>query len=143
MPVATGVTTASFTDTGLTNGATYYYKVAALNSLGTSSQSIEASARTAAPIAAAPNGLIAGTSKGQATLYWNPSVGATSYNVYRGTASGDELAIPIATGVTTENYVNTGLTNGTPYFYKVAAVNAGGVSTLSNEASAKPEVPAP
>src|SRR5262249_19367707 len=37
-------------------------------------------------------------------------------------------------------FTDTGLTNGTTYYYKIAAVNAGGTSTLSNEASAMPQV---
>jgi len=36
------------------------------------------------------------------------------------------------------SYTNTGVTPGVTYFYKVRAVNALGVSTLSNEASATP-----
>ena len=42
--IATGITSTSYTNTGLTNGMTYYYKVAAVNSSGTSAQSNEASA---------------------------------------------------------------------------------------------------
>jgi Malectin domain/Fibronectin type III domain len=42
--VATGVTSTSFTNTGLTNGATYFYVVSAINSNGESPNSNQASA---------------------------------------------------------------------------------------------------
>jgi fibronectin type 3 domain-containing protein len=89
-----------------------------------------------APIA--PVGLTATAGNAQAALSWTASSGATSYNVYRGTAAGAEGATPIVTGITGTTYTNTGLTNGTTYYYKVAAVNANGTSGMSNEASAKP-----
>ena len=44
MPFRTGVTGTSFTDTGLTNGTQYFYRVTAVNGVGESSQSTEASA---------------------------------------------------------------------------------------------------
>ena len=73
----------------------------------------------------------------------NGSVGATSYNVYRGTSAGGESGTAIATGLTNTNYTDNTVTNGTTYYYKVAAVNTGGTSSLSNEASATPKVVPP
>jgi fibronectin type 3 domain-containing protein len=87
---------------------------------------------------AAPTGLSASAGNSQVTLSWTGSSGATSYNVYRGAAAGGESTTPIATGLTGTSYTNAGLTNGTAYYYKVAAVNASGTSDLSNEASATP-----
>ena len=75
----------------------------------------------------------------QVTLTWTASSGATSYNVYRGTTAGGESATAIASGITTTSYFDAGVSNGTTYYYKVAAVNAGGTSALSGEASATPE----
>ena len=89
-------------------------------------------------VPAAPTGLKAVAGNAQVALSWTASSGAVSYNVYRGTAAGAEGASPIATGITKTTYTNTGLTNGTTYYYKVAAVNGAGVGPLSSEASAKP-----
>ena len=88
----------------------------------------------------APTGLSASPGNSQATLTWTGSSGATSYNVYRGTSAGGEGATAITTGLTGTSYTNSSLTNGTTYFYKVAAVNSAGTSGLSNEASATPTV---
>ena len=43
-PIATGLTTTSYVQNGLTNGQTYYYKVAAVSTIGSSPYSSEASA---------------------------------------------------------------------------------------------------
>jgi len=89
----------------------------------------------------APTGVGAAPNNAQITVYWAPIVGATTYNVYRGTAAGGESATPIATGITTSAYTNAGLTNGTTYYYKVAEVNAGGTSAMSSEATTTPYTP--
>ena len=70
----------------------------------------------------APTGLTATAGNAQVTLSWTGSIGAASYNVYRGTSSGGESITPIASGITETSYTDTGLTNGTTYYYKVAAV---------------------
>lgn len=137
-PITTGLTGTSYTNTGLTAGTAYYYKVAAVDGSGTSGMSNEASATPTGSAPAAPTGLTATAGNAQAALAWTGSSGATSYDVYRGTSSGGELSTPVVTGVTSTSYTNTGLTNGTAYYFKVAAVDSSGTSGMSNEASATP-----
>jgi hypothetical protein len=137
--IASGITTTSYFDAGVSNGTTYYYKVAAVNAGGTSALSGEASATPEPPVPAAPTGLTAAAGSASLTLSWTASGGATSYNVYRGTTAGGESATAIASGITTTSYFDAGVSNGTTYYYKVAAVNAAGTSALSGEASATPE----
>ncbi len=142
-PIATNVTGTSFTDTGEVNGTAYYYKVAAINAVGTSPQSNEASATPRATVPSAPIGLIASAGDGRVALSWqlpasDGGSGVTGYTVYRGTAAGAESSTPIATNVALTSLTDTAVTNGTAYFYRVAAVNAVGTSPSSNEASATP-----
>jgi hypothetical protein len=88
-----------------------------------------------APYAA--SGLIAtSTSTGQVTLSWTASDGAASYNLYRGAQSGNESATPVVTGITGTSYTDTGLNDGTTYYYRVAAVNSSGSSGFTAEAHA-------
>src|SRR5499433_2427525 len=88
-----------------------------------------------------PTGLTATAGDAQVTLSWTGSAGATSYNVKRATVSGG----PYTTvgSPTTTSYTNTGLTNGTTYYYVLTAVNAAGQSGTSAEANATPQAPPP
>ena len=83
-----------------------------------------------------PAGLATVAGNGRTTLLWSPASGATSYNVKRSTTSGSGYA-PVTT-VTTPQWVNTGLANGTPYYYLVSAVSAAGESADSAEVSVTP-----
>src|SRR5208283_4615104 len=73
----------------------------------------------------------------QVTLTWSAVSGATGYFLYSGTTSNNvtTLVIPNYTGT---SYTNTGLADGTTYYYVVAATNSGGLSPNSPEASATP-----
>jgi hypothetical protein len=85
---------------------------------------------------AAPTGLQATAGNAQVSLTWNASSGATSYNVKRSTTNGGPyttIASP-----TTNSYTDTGLNNGTPYYYVVTAVNSAGESSPSAQATATP-----
>jgi fibronectin type 3 domain-containing protein len=134
--IASGLTGYTYTDTGLTNGTTYYYKTTAINSSGTSAYSNEASAVPAPQPPPAPTGVVALSGDTQITVTWSAASTATSYNVYRSTTAGSETLL--ASGIATTSYTNTGLTNGTTYYYKVAGVNTVNVGPLSSEASNKP-----
>ena len=115
------------------------YTLTVTNSAGvTISQAVTVTVNPAAPI-----GLTATVGNATVALSWTASTGATSCNVYRGTTSGGDSTTPIATCITTTAYSDTGLTNGTTYYYKVAAVNGGGTSGYSNEASATPTTTSP
>jgi cellulose 1,4-beta-cellobiosidase len=87
-----------------------------------------------------PAGVTATAGNNQVTLNWTASSGATSYDIYRSTTSGGEGATPYLTGVTSTSFTNTGLTNGITYYYEVVAVNAGGLSDVSSEVSATPQL---
>jgi fibronectin type 3 domain-containing protein len=134
--IATATVT-NYADTGLTNGTTYYYVVTAVNTAGQSSNSNQASATpTGAAVPAAPANLSAMAGNQQVSLSWTASSGATSYNVMRGTVNGGPYTQITSASIT--SYVDTGLTNGTTYYYVVTAVNMAGQSSNSNQASATP-----
>jgi hypothetical protein len=83
-----------------------------------------------------PTGLTATPGNAQITLAWNASAGATAYNIKRATVSGGPYA-QIATP-TAASFTNTGLTNGTPYYYVVSALNQYAESANSSQAGATP-----
>jgi hypothetical protein len=88
-----------------------------------------------------PSGLSAAAGDSQVALSWSASAAATSYHVKRSTTAGGPyltVACPTST-----SYTDSGLANGTTYYYVVTAVftsspNLGGESAFSGEASAQP-----
>ena len=135
----TGITTTSYLDTGLTNGATYYYKVSAVNAAGESGQSVEVNATpTGGTVPQTPTGVTALGGSTQVTVGWIASAGAASYNVYRGLTPGGEGSTPYKSSITATSYIDTAVTNGTMYYYRVSAVNSVGESGQSVEVSAAP-----
>jgi fibronectin type 3 domain-containing protein len=134
-------TATSYADNSVTNGTKYYYVVSAYNSYGQSANSAEVNATPMAPPPpGAPAGLQAIAGNTQVSLNWTASTGATSYHVKRSTTNGGpytQVSVPTAA-----NFTDTGLTNGTIYYYVVSALNSAGESANSSQASATPAVPA-
>jgi glucuronoarabinoxylan endo-1,4-beta-xylanase len=88
------------------------------------------------PVPPPPTGLVVVDGMEHATLNWLASSNATSYNVKRSTTNGGPYAI--VANIATTNCTDSGLTVGTTYYYVVSAVNAGGESANSDQASATP-----
>lgn len=98
------------------------------------------SSPTTAP--APPTNLTATAGDAQVSLSWMGSSGASSYNVKRSTTLGGPYTT-VASGVSATSYVDSGLANGTTYYYVVSAQNSSGESANSSQASATPTAPPP
>ncbi|WMJ85922.1 fibronectin type III domain-containing protein [Anaerocolumna sp. MB42-C2] len=125
--------TSSFTNTKLANGTTYYYKVKAVNSSGTSpfSSVIKATVGSKSSSLSAPGGLTAAAdSDTQISLKWSSVTNASYYYIYRATSSSGTYS-KIATSIVT-NYTDKNLDDDTTYYYKIKAAN----SSLESDYSA-------
>ncbi|KAF0096039.1 MAG: fibronectin type III domain-containing protein [Puniceicoccaceae bacterium 5H] len=99
-------------------------------------QSLSYSLNNSVQIPAVPSLLTPTIGDGSVTLSWNASTGSTSYTVLRSTTSGSGYAVIGNPGGTT--FTDTGLSNGTTYYYVVRAANSAGTSGDSNQVSATP-----
>ena len=136
-----GVTGTAVVLVGLVNGTPDYFRVTAVNAVGEGPASSEVLA-TPVTVPGAPAGLTATPSNSRVTLSWaapasDGGSAVTGYIIYQGTSPGGETGTQVnGSPVTATSYTVAGLTNGTTYYFKAIAVNAVGLSPLSEEASA-------
>ena len=90
---------------------------------------------------AAPTNLVATIGDASVALSWSASANATSYYLKRSLTSGSGYA-SVATN-TSLTFTNTGLSNGTLYYFVVSAVGPAGEGTNSLAVSARPTSSAP
>jgi len=138
----TGDTTTSYSNTGLTQGTQYNYRVSTINH-GVLSLPSTSSAATTWTVTTAPVNLGAtAISQTQIDLSWsqpasNGGTPVTGYKIQRQNAcTGAFVTVVNNTGTTTTTYSNTGLTANTCYIYKVSSYNLIGQSAVSNNATA-------
>jgi hypothetical protein len=89
----------------------------------------------------APTGLAASVGYGTVYLTWQAAGGATSYTVSRGTVSGTYMEIGTVTSPAPTSFKDTGLTDGTTYYYVVSGTNSAGTSPNSAPLPAIPVAP--
>jgi len=152
--VGNGITSTSYSNTGLTASTTYYFIVEALDADGNSAASVQVSAQTAAPacttVPSTPTGVVAVAASSSAiNLSWTAvtppgNCSISSYTVYGSPTSGftPSASNLIASGLTSTSYTNNGLSASTVYYYVVEAVDVDGVSAASTQVSATTQAPA-
>lgn len=124
---------------GLAIGTTYTFTVTATNAIGTSSPSSASNSVTTPNVPAAPTIGTATAGVAQATVKWtapgnNGGSAITGYVVTPYVAGVAQTPQTFVSTATTE--IVTGLTNGTAYTFKVAAINGVGTGTQSGASNA-------
>jgi hypothetical protein len=139
-PYATLASTSStsYTDTNVISGLTYYYVVSAVNAGGEGLNSVQVSATPLPP--PAPTIMTVVTNYGQVALTWSTvSCPNITYNLKRSPSSGGPYTLIVNTAST--SYTDTGLLNGTTYYYVVSAVGSAGEGPNSVQVAATPPLP--
>ncbi len=128
----------SFNDTGVVNGTTYFYFVSA-NSPGF--ESYDSTVASATPLTAlpVPTGLVGSAANGGANLTWNAVPGATGYNVKRSTTNAGPYSV-VVNGLLAPSFGDSGLVNGTPYYFVVSALFGASESGNSTQVMVVPAV---
>ena len=90
------------------------------------------------PTPPVPTGLTATAGYGQVLLTWAASPGATNYNIKRSLSSVGPYTTIASTAGTITSYTDTNVIDGTTNYYVVSALNTGGESANSGQASAIP-----
>jgi len=129
--------------TGLVNGSSYTFKVAAITTVGSSAQSSASNVVVPAGVPSAPANVVAVTSGSNMTVTFAApeSTGGSAITSYVVTSSPAGATCTVGANATT--FTCTGLTAGTNYTYSVKAVNSTGQSSASLNSEAVTAVAAP
>ncbi|NGP78186.1 T9SS type A sorting domain-containing protein, partial [Balneolaceae bacterium YR4-1] len=134
-----GLTATQWEVSGLANSTSYYWRVQASNSYGSSSWSVpydftteqEATSPPAAPTLTSPadgeSGIVISPN-----LDWDTASGAETYRVQVATSSDFSSPVVDQRGLTGTSQTVSGLANITSYFWRVQAANSAGTGSWSS-----------
>ncbi|NHI03707.1 hypothetical protein DYY67_0777 [Candidatus Nitrosotalea sp. TS] len=132
----------SYTVSSLTSNTLYYFRVSAINELGTGNPSSPISTTTL-PLSP-PNIAATTVSDSKINLSWAaPSGTITGYKIERSIDGSTWSAVTSNTGTATTSYSDTGLNPSTTYYYRIFAIGDGGTGSASSIASATTTTTAP
>jgi hypothetical protein len=126
----------TYTDNPTPN-TTFYYRVRATDGTNYSGYCPTLSAATLVVPQAAPGSVTISLALGLPYLTWAAVAGATSYSIYRGTATGTETLL--IAGITRLVYNDVNASYGVPTYYTVKAANSCGEGAASAEVSITPQ----
>ena len=120
--------------------------MAAVNSAVEGPRSTTQQAIPKPPVPGAPIILSASAGYTGVTLTWSAVTGATSYKIYHAQSSQGLVGATAVSHSSTSSplsYTHSGLTNGSTYYYQIAAVNSAGEGPRSNPLSLTFRIPPP
>lgn len=156
----TGLTGLTTTVTGLTNGTPYYFRIYAVNAVGTAAGTGSAWRTGASSVTPTASSTVPGTPTSPLASQQTPQLSTglkltwtapasnggsaiTNYSIKYSTVLANlSSATPVLTGSTAVTYNLNGLTSGATYYMQVAAVNAIGTGGYSDIVSATTYTPA-
>ena len=115
----------SLTNTSVTAGTKYYYKVYAVHSNSSANSAYSTVVSIACKLATPAVKVSNVASSGKIKLTWDKVEGASKYNVYRSANGGTTYSLLTTTSGT--SLTNTSATAGSKYYYYIVAVSASGV----------------
>jgi len=128
----TGANLTTFSDSALSGGLDYYYRVRATNAAGDSAYSAEAHALTPVPPATPVNTVVTLVTSTQVNLSWTDLAdNETGYKVLRKSGLASTFSEIASLPPNSTSYNNTGLSPGVTYDYHVQAYNLAGYSDFT------------
>ncbi|MEW6584915.1 MAG: S8 family serine peptidase [Nitrospirota bacterium] len=142
-PIATlGANAGSYSDTGLTDGIRYHYRVRAFNDIGDSPVQQGSATSAVTPLNAPTNLRTVSVSQSEIQLAWSDNSSAEEQYLIERRKSDGEFEQVGQVGSNISTFTDSGLDPSTEYFYRVRAFNSvAGHSAYSNEISAKTLTP--